>query len=98
MDRNGYNESLLPTGGKCWYCGCTGALARHEAFEGAGRRKKCKRLGFWVTVCPVCHGIIHEHPRSGVALLLKQNMEKTALMQYDWTIHRFIDEIGENYL
>lgn len=97
LDANGYRESLLESGGLCWYCRRGGDLARHEAFEGTGRRDKAKRLGLWVTVCPTCHALCHEHPKSGVALMLKQFAQKSAMDEYGWSKQRFIAEFGMSY-
>lgn len=99
LDRNGYAPSLLDTArGVCWYCGTEGGTARHEIFEGRGRRRKSKALGLWVNVCPVCHALCHEHPQSGVALLLKQAGQRAAMEAYGWDAPRFIRELGKNYI
>lgn len=99
LDKNGYRQSLLDTGdGICWYCNRRGDLARHEVFEGSGRRVKSKALGLWVNLCPTCHALCHEHPGDGIARLLKREGQMAAMSTYGWSVPDFIQEMGQNYL
>lgn len=95
MDKNGYNESIMPSVG-CYLCGRGGDLARHEVFGGTGRRSKSKEYGLWVTVCPRCHEQIHMH--GDIARSLRAVAQSAAMQEYGWTTTDFITKFGGNYL
>jgi hypothetical protein len=74
LDRNGYAPSILDTdAGLCYVCWRHTETARHEIFFGRGRRKKSKRLGLWVNLCPRCHTAVHNN---GKYKSLKQNAQE----------------------
>lgn len=96
LDSNGYTDSIIQADTRCYLCGRGGETARHEIFEGRGRRDKCKRLGLWVRLCPSCHARVHSEPK--MYLPLKEDAQKAAMDKYGWDTVRFILEMGRNYL
>ena len=96
MDRNGYNESIMPSKG-CYWCGRTdGKMDRHEVFHGAFR-KKAKAAGLWVLLCHDCHAELHQH-NAMMDHLLKCAGQRAAMEHYGWSIPDFIREFGKNRL
>ena len=96
MDRNGYNPSILCNERHCVICGTLRELTRHEVFHGA-YRKKSKRYGLWVTVCPECHYMIHNGDGT-LDRRLKREAQEQAITVNKWTVSDFRAEFGKNYL
>lgn len=99
LDRNGYAPSLWKQG-ECFVCGKRGTLyvplQRHEIFHGPNREKS-KRLGTWVTLCPMCHANVH-HADPALDRWLKRVGQKEAMEHYGWSIDEFRSQFGKNYL
>lgn len=100
LDSNGYAPSILQyrTDCQCYRCGTTYDLARHEVYQGVGRRQSCKKYGLWVSLCYVCHAYIHNYPQSEEARELDVYAEKQALQSYNWKTEDFIKIFGKNYI
>ena len=97
MDRNGYNEQIVPSDGRCQYCGKTNLpLQRHEVFHGPNRAKS-KEFGCWVLLCFKCHMKLH-HEEASIDRELKVWMQQNAMAHYGWTIEQFREVFGKNYL
>lgn len=80
MGRNGYNKSILATtSGVCYICGEYCETARHEVYEGNGRRSLSKRYGLWVDICPECHTRVHAEPNWEKAVQLKEDAREAFL-------------------
>ena len=95
MDRNGYNDSALPTQfGECFICGAHVDTARHEIFYGTANREQSKREGMWVNVCPRCHRLIHNYPDQYI--VLKQTGQK--YFERLRPRAEFVAIFGRNYL
>lgn len=99
LDRNGYAPSLLDKAeNTCYLCGRTsGKLDRHEVFNGAYRQKS-KKLGLWCSLCHIeCH-LNGVHNNAKIMRRLKQQAQKAAMKEYDWTIDEFREHFSKNYL
>lgn len=99
MEENGYNPSIMQEipDHRCFLCGrTTGKLDRHEVFHGA-YREKSKELGLWVTLCHPCHMTLH-HLEPRLDKRLKRTGQSMAMRYYGWTLKKFIQEFGKNYL
>lgn len=96
LDSNGYATSVLCNGECCFLCGRGGDLIRHEVFHGIAYRKKSKRLGAWVLLCPTCHEKVHSY--ASVELPLKRTAQITMSAHYEWDIEDFRREWGRSYL
>lgn len=99
-DRNGYNESIMPTTeGVCFCCGRGGETARHEIYFGSSR-KVSKEQGFWVYICPACHqhssGSVHSNSGRGKDKFLKQACQQ--IYEKTHTREEFMRLIGRSYL
>lgn len=101
MDRNGYNDSIVPfhSENQCWLCDCNGRgkMDRHEIFHGA-YREKSKRLGLWVNLCHEdCH-MERIHGGGRDEAMLKAEGQRCAMKKYGWSVDDFIREFGRSYL
>ena len=94
LDRNGYAPSIVHDG-PCYFCGAH-ETTRHEIFYGSGRREKCKALGLWASVCPICHRLVHDELLDDEKL--RQKAQEAAMERYGWDESDFITEFGRNYL
>lgn len=96
MDSNGYNPSVLRP-----YCNHSGDKARHEVFHGANR-KKSKKYGAWLELCPACHDAVHEGAyytaSKTLDRALKESAQKQLMQYYGWTVEEFRAIFGKNYL
>ena len=59
---------IQPELDRCWFCGKTGVLHKHEVFFGTANRKKSIQYGMVVALCPEHHnmssqGVHHNHRR-----------------------------------
>ena len=97
LDRNGYAESIVGDGERCFLCGRSDkTLHRHEVYHGSNRTKS-KNLGLWVCLCVSCHDELH-HRNSEKDHYLKVYMQKRAMGRFGWTVDDFIREFGKNYI
>ena len=96
LDRNGYAPSVVCDGDRCYICGRSGKLERHEVYHGANRTKS-KNLGCWVTLCSECHNRLH-HEDARVDMALKARVQAEVMRYYGWTEDAFRDTFGKNYL
>lgn len=84
-------------------CFVTGSpnVAVHHIFPGKGRRKRCEKYGFVVSLEPRWHNMssysVHAVPNAGLDLALKQKSQKYFEERYG-TRKEFIHEFGKNYL
>lgn len=82
----------------CFICGRYTYTERHHIFGGA-YRKKSDKYGLAVNLCHYCHN----EPPNGVhhnaanMLWLKQTGQRR-MMEQGWTVERFREEFGKNYL
>ena len=85
--------------GKCFICGRYCNTECHHIFGGANR-KKSEKLGLKIDLCHQCHN----EPPYGVHFDKKINAyikalgQQTAMLYYNWSIEKFIQEIGRNYI
>lgn len=99
LDRNGYAPSIIPpkiVRGEevCYGCELGGTLVRHEVYFGNPGRQISKRHGFWVCLCPKCHGKAHSERKFD--LELKETCQST--YEQNHTRAEFMALIGRNYL
>ena len=87
----------------CWLCGRNGAadpLDRHHIFGGPYRRKSEK----YGLVVPLCHHDCHifgryaAHKNAETAAALHAYGQEKAMREQGWTVERFIQEFGKNYI
>lgn len=92
LDRNGYAPSIIPSD-HCFFCEKT-ETARHEVFQGSGRREICKRNGLWCNLCPDHHCLVHDYKewRLKLQIAFQREYEK------EYTNTEFVKLIGKNYL
>jgi hypothetical protein len=94
LDKNGYVPSIMVKDPDiCCLCGRGGDMARHEIYFGPNRQAS-KANGFWVTVCPACHNMIHRNRKIDLEL------KKMCQSHYEESHTRaeFMALIGRNYL
>lgn len=88
---------------ECYLCGRNGQgdpLEKHHVFGGANR-KKSEKYGLTVDLCGSrCHrnGAYSVHKNKNVDLQLKEEFQRMAMEENDWTTEDFIREFGRNYL
>lgn len=95
MDSNGYNPSIISSDEECYICRKAMPIIRHEIFNGHGLRKKSKKLGLWLYLCPTCHYAIHNDPARMRAL--KWVGQQAAMRWYGWDEERFRKEFYKSY-
>ena len=98
LDSNGYAPSIIPENrqGKCYICFKQGDLVRHEPFNGANRSKS-QNLGLWVTLCPFCHRMCHQYPKT-YGESMKREMQSIAMQKYGWSRDDWHRIWGKSYL
>ena len=97
MDSNGYNESVFDTeAGRCYFCNKIGDTVRHEVYYGNPNRRKAKKLGYWVNLCPACHRVTHRFANDGIDKYLKQKGQ--IIWEAGSDRDEFIKEWGRSYL
>ena len=76
-----------------------GELHRHEVFFGKNRQKSIK-YGLVVFLKPEMHNMSScgVHYNHDFDVTLKRIGQQAAMDCYGWTVERFIDEFGKNYL
>lgn len=96
MDRNGYVPSIMHDNGRCYFCGRTGSLQRHEVF-GSAYRDRSKEYGLWVNLCPECHHELH-FQNADKKLQLRKRGQREAMFWYGWSTEEFRELFGKNYI
>ena len=98
LDSNGYAPSIIQPEGwnKCYICGCTEALQRHEPFNGANREKS-KNLGMWVLLCQKDHTLCHMYPKT-YGQAMKRETQLKAMLEYGWTFDDWRVRFGKSWL
>ncbi len=91
LDSNGYAPSIVAP----WSDDEAGHV-RHEIYYGTANRRISKANGFWVSVSPTMHRLIHEKPNAGMDLFLKQYCQE--IYERTHTRDEFIKLIGKSYL
>lgn len=96
IDRNHYTDTIMQDTYRCYICGRTCNLQRHEIFN-AAFRDKSKRLGLWIWVCKDCHWEI-THVNAAGRINLKADGQLAAMDFYGLSEDEFIQMFGKNYL
>lgn len=98
MDRNGYNPSIMQDEEKCFVCGATNNLVRHEIYGGYANRKLSKEYGLWVWLTPYWHNASNDGVHFNKQL--ETTLKKAGQMAFERTHTReeFIKIFGRNYL
>jgi hypothetical protein len=96
LDRNGYAPTIMQRAERCYMCGRTGVLQRHEIY-GSAYRDKSKALGLWVLLCPACHYDLH-HVHAEQKMWLREHGQKRAVQRYGWSENEFRERFGRSYL
>ena len=88
---------------KCFLCGRNGLgdrLERHHIFGGA-RRPLSEKYGLAVYLCGErCHrlGEYSAHQNAEIADYLHKYGQKKAMSENNWTVEKFVEVFGKNYL
>lgn len=88
---------------KCFLCGRNGLgdrLERHHIFGGA-RRQLSEKYGLVVYLCGErCHrlGEYSAHQNAEIADYLHKYGQKKAMSENNWTVEKFVEVFGKNYL
>ena len=88
---------------KCYLCGRNSNFDKldvHHVF-GASNKKKSEKYGLLVYLHhSECHifGKNSVHQNAEVRRKLQAEAQKAAMQYYGWTVEKFIDEFGKNYL
>ena len=88
---------------RCFICGRNinfDKLDVHHVF-GAAKRKKSEKYGLLVMLHQKeCHifGKFSVHQNAEVRKKLQAEAQKAAMQYYGWTVEKFIEEFGKNYL
>lgn len=84
---------------RCFICGRYANTETHHIFNGA-YRKKSDKLGLTVDLCHACHNEPPDgvHHNAEVTKMVKQYGQRKAMREQDWTVEKFIEEFGRNYL
>ena len=96
LDRNQYADSILQGTERCYLCGRTYRLQRHEVYNGSYRTKS-KRLGCWVLLCAECHHDI-THINADRRIALKQESQLKVMDFYGIGEDEFRQYFGKSYL
>lgn len=74
---------------KCYYCGKTGKMDKHEVYGGANRIRSMQN-GLVVPLCRACH--------SNEMILNKLKIKCQKIYEQEHTREEFIQLIGKNYI
>lgn len=97
LDSNGYAPSIVQEDhSRCYICGSTDGLQRHEPFNGANRTKS-KNLGLWVTLCRFCHNMCHRYPNT-YGESMKRETQGKAMLKYGWSYDDWRQRFGKSVL
>ena len=98
LDRNGYAPSIVQEdNSKCYICGCTERLQRHEPFNQTANRVKSKNLGMWVTLCSFCHDLCHSSLKE-YGQAMKRETQARAMQYYGWSFDDWHERFGKSVL
>lgn len=83
----------------CYICGSRVWLEEHHVF-GAANRKLSEKYGLKVWLCHDCHNEppVGVHHNANLNNHLKAETQKKAMEYYGWTIDKFRNIFGKNYL
>lgn len=85
---------------ECYICGIMDSdyvkMHRHHVYQGRGRRQISDRYGAVVDLCERCHSKVHHN--ADYADYLHRKMQKKLMQENGWTVERFIEIFGKNYL
>ena len=95
MDRNGYVPTIMQKAERCYMCGRSGILQRHEIY-GNAYREKSKRFGLWVWLCHDCHHDLH-FVHADRKMWLREQGQIQAQKHYGWNENEFRDKFGRSY-
>ena len=95
LDRNGYAPTIMQRAERCYLCGRSGILQRHEIY-GNAYRDKSKSYGLWVWLCPDCHTDLHFR-HAEVKMELREHGQITAQRHYGWNESEFRMRFGKCY-
>ena len=83
----------------CFLCGKYGEVEKHHIFGGANRNKS-EKYKLTVFLCHGCHNEpprgVH-HNRNAMDDLRKYGQQK-AMSEQNWTVEKFTEVFGKNYL
>lgn len=96
LDRNGYAPSIMQTAERCYMCGRSGTLQRHEIY-GNAFRDRSKALGLWVLLCPDCHHELH-FVHAELKMELREQGQIIAQNRYGWSNIEFRNKFGRCYI
>ncbi len=96
MDSNGYIPTIMQNAERCYMCGRSGLLCRHEIY-GNAYRDKSKRLGLWVWLCPDCHHDLH-FVHADRKMWLREQGQIQAQNHYGWNENEFRSKFGKCYI
>ena len=95
MDRNGYIQTIMQRSERCYMCGRSGNMQRHEIY-GSSNRQKSKAFGLWVWLCPECHHDLH-FVHADRKMWLREQGQIKAQEHYGWTEAEFREKFGRSY-
>lgn len=95
LDSNGYAPTIMQSAERCYMCGRSGLLARHEIF-GNAYRDKSKAFGLWIWICPDCHHEVH-FVHADQRIWLREQGQITAQRHYGWNDNEFREKFGRSY-
>ena len=85
---------------ECAICGIMDSdyvkMHRHHVYQGRGRRQISDRYGAVVDLCERCHSKVHHN--ADYADYLHKKLQKKLMQENGWTVERFIEIFGKNYL
>ena len=96
MDRNGYIPTIMQRSERCYMCGRSGTMQRHEIY-GSSNRDKSKAFGLWVWLCPECHNDLH-FVHADRKIWLREQGQVKAQEHYGWTDAEFREKFGRCYI
>ena len=74
---------------KCYYCGKTGKMDKHEVYGGANRIRSMQN-GLVVPLCRICH--------SNIEIIENLKIKCQKIYEKEHTREEFIKIIGRNYI
>ena len=96
LDRNGYAPTIMQKAERCYLCGKSGVLQRHEIY-GNAYRDKSKAYGLWVWLCLDCHTDLH-FKHADRKMDLREHGQMVAQQHYGWFDNEFREKFGHCYI
>lgn len=92
-------KSIITNDKKCYFCDSTDNIHFHHVFRGKNRQTS-ERYGLKVPLCAGHHNINNYsvHNNKGLNLLLCEEIQRKAMEHYGWSITKFIELFGRNYI